>query len=316
MSPPEGRENASAADGAARGTGFRAGFVALLGLPNVGKSTILNALVGRKLSIVTPKAQTTRRRVSAILTDGEHQAVFLDTPGLMEPRYALHQAMRDDAERAGRDADVVLWVVDAGFESSVEDALRRGPPDGPASVLCLNKVDRVGPEESEARAERLRQAGWDPVLTTTATEGAGIEALRTALLGRLPLSPPLYPVDEVSAEPVRFFVEELIRETCFETLDEEVPYGTEVRVREFREDDDPLYIGVDLLVERESQKGIVIGRGGRTIRAIGTDSRRKVEAFLQRHVYLDLRVKVLPHWSRQEHKLARLGYGPPRSGRN
>ena len=316
MSPPEARHDASAADGGARGTGFRAGFVALLGLPNVGKSTILNALVGRKLSIVTPKAQTTRRRVSAILTEEGRQAVFLDTPGLMEPRYALHQAMRDDAERAGRDADLVLWVVDAGFESSVEDALQRGPPGVTASVLCLNKVDRVSPEESEARAERLRQAGWDPVLATTATEGAGIGALRTALLDRLPLSPPLYPVDEVSAEPVRFFVEELIRETCFETLDEEVPYGTEVRVREFRENDEPLYIGVDLLVERESQKGIVIGRGGRTIRAIGTESRRKVEAFLERHVYLDLRVKVLPHWSRQEHKLAKLGYGSPRSGRN
>ncbi len=295
---------------------FRAGFVALVGLPNVGKSTLLNALVGRKLSIVTPKVQTTRRRVSAILSEEGHQAVFLDTPGLLEPRYALHEAMREDAERAERDADVAVRVVDAGFEPSVEDALRRGPPDGPAVLLCLNKVDRVDGARAEAIADRLGEAGWGPVVATTATTGEGVEALRSAILDRLPISPPLYPVDEVSAEPVRFFVEELIRETCFERLEEEVPYGTEVRVREFREEDDPLYIAADLLVERESQKGIVIGKGGRTIRRIGTEAREKVEAFLERHVYLDLRVKVLPRWSRREREVARLGYGPPHAGRN
>jgi GTP-binding protein Era len=304
--------------GGARGgtpADFRAGFVALVGLPNVGKSTVLNALVGRKLSIVTPKVQTTRRRVSAILTDEGHQAVFLDTPGLVEPRYALHEAMREDAARAERDADVVVRVVDAGFASSVEEAVGAGPGEAPAAVLCLNKLDRVSGERAKTLSARFREAGWEAVVGTTATEGEGIEALRTEILDRLPTSPPLYPVDEVSAEPVRFFVEELVRETCFERLEQEVPYGTEVRVREFREDDEPLYIAADLLVERESQKGIVIGRGGRTIRVIGTEARRKIEAFLDRRVYLDLRVKVLPHWTRQEHKLARLGYGPPRGGR-
>jgi GTP-binding protein Era len=306
-------------DGAGSDTGagqpdFRAGFVALLGLPNVGKSTILNRLVGRKLSIVTPKAQTTRRRVSAILTDDLHQAVFLDTPGLMEPRYALHEAMIEDAERAGRDADLVVWVVDAGFEPSIADALRRGPPAAAPSVLCLNKIDRVEGPRADATAQALEQAGWDPVVRTVGTEGKGVEELRRELLARLPHSPPLFPVDELSSLPVRFFVEELVRETCFEELEEEVPYGTDVRVREFREGSEPLYIAADVLVERESQKGIVIGKGGRTIRKIGSSAREKIESFLEEHVYLDLRVKVLPHWTRRQHTLSRLGY-PPTTGR-
>ncbi len=290
---------------------FRAGFVALLGLPNVGKSTLLNALVGRKLSIVTPKAQTTRRRVTAILSDASHQAVFLDTPGLMKPRYALHEAMREDAERAGREADEVVWVVDAGFPPSVQDAIERGPPSHPPAILCLNKADRVTEAGAGELEERLRQAGWRSPLRTVATEGVGIDGLRRRLLEGLPISPPLYPIDEVSSEPVRFFVEELIRESCFEELEEEVPYGTDVRVTEFREDDEPLYIAADVLVERESQKGIVIGKGGVMIRRLGTSARRKIEAFLERHVYLDLRVRVLAHWSRRRDQLGRLGYGPP-----
>ncbi|HKK07602.1 MAG TPA: GTPase Era [Gemmatimonadota bacterium] len=291
--------------------GFRAGFVALLGLPNVGKSTLLNALVGGKLSIVTSRPQTTRRRVTGILTDEGHQAVFLDTPGLMEPRYALHHAMREEAGRAAVDADVLVRVVDAGFEPSLAEALDAGPDPERPSLACLNKVDRVGESERERIAGALSEAGWSGPFATVATEGTGVDRLREAVLAALPLSPPLYPEGDLSTEPVRFFVEELVRESCFESLEEEVPYGTAVRIREFREDDEPLYIAADVLVERDSQKGIVIGRGGSMIRAIGVSARRKVEAFLGRRVYLDLRVKVLPKWTRKSGALTRLGYDPP-----
>jgi len=299
---------------AAEGEGFRAGFVALIGLPNVGKSTLLNELVGGKLSIVTSRPQTTRRRVTGILTDGGHQAIFLDTPGLMEPRYALHRAMREEAGRAADDADVLVRVVDAGFAPSLEQADAEGPdPDRP-SLACLNKVDRISGEEADELERRLRDAGWTRVVRTVATTGRGLDELRAAILASLPSSPPLYPPGDLSAEPVRFFVEELIRETCFEVLEEEVPYGTAVRVTEYREDDEPLYIAADLLVERDSQKGIVIGRGGSMIRRIGTTSREKVETFVGRRVYLDLRVKVLPRWTRKTDKLARLGYRLPGGG--
>lgn len=315
MPRPDRGESSPSGAGSSRGKGpeapFRAGFVALLGLANVGKSTLLNALLERKLSIVTSRPQTTRRRVSGILSDEAHQAIFLDTPGLVEPRYALHEAMLEEAGRAARDADVLVRVVDAGFGPSIEEAAQSGPdPDRP-SLLCLNKADRVADEALGEIERRLGEAGWASIHVTVATRGTGVAELRRAILEALPASPPLYPTDEVSAEPVRFFVSELIRETCFEILEQEVPYGTAVRVVEFREDEDPLYIAADLLVERDSQKGIVIGKGGAMVRRIGTSARRKIEAFLERRVYLDLRVKVLPRWSRKADKLSRLGYTVP-----
>lgn len=294
--------------------GFRAGFVALAGLANVGKSSLLNRLVEAPLSIVTSKAQTTRTRVAGIYSDERHQAVFLDAPGLLEPRYLLQAAMRQEAERAIEDADVVVYVADAGFEPSLEDATRFRAPRGTVALLCLNKVDRVGHEEAERRAGELAAAGWHPVLPTVATTGEGVAELREAVLERLPASPPLYPTDEVATAPVRFFVAELVREACFETLAEEVPYAVAVRTDEYKDRgaERPIYIRCTLFVERPSQKGIVIGAGGRRIREIGTLARRKVEAFLGRGVYLELRVKVLRNWRKRRDHLTMLGFRAPR----
>jgi GTP-binding protein Era len=302
------------ARGEARGEtdGFRAGFVAMIGLPNVGKSTLVNALVGQRLSIVTSKAQTTRQRLLAIYTDENHQAVFVDTPGLLEPRYLLQQGMREEAERAAVDADVVVYVVDVGYPRSIEHAREWGGLTGPPGVLCLNKIDRAdGASIAQIRAEAEQNGSWDAIVETRATHDVGIGELRTAVLDRLPSGPALYPEDDVATAPMRFFVAELVRETCFEELGQELPYSIAIGVEEYREAEDPVFISATIFVERDSQKGMVIGRGGVMVRKIGTAARHKLEALIGSPVYLDLRVKVLRNWRKNPARLKLLGYPVP-----
>lgn len=300
---PEETESTSPPD-------HRAGFVALVGLTNVGKSTLLNRLVGSRLSIVTHKAQTTRRRLLGIYSDERHQAVFIDTPGLLEPRYLLQEAMRREATAAIGDADVLVYVVDAGYPASVEAARGFACPPAAPCILCLNKVDRPSPAALARVREAVGDSRWAEVVETVATEGRGIDRLRDSVLARLPTSPPFYPKDELSDAPIRFFAAELVRETCFETLGQEVPYSVAVSVEEFKDrgPDRPLYISALLYVERESQKGIVIGEGGARIREIGRASRLKIESFLERRVFLELRVKVLPNWRKRRQHLKLLGF--------
>ncbi len=287
----------------------RAGFVALVGLPNVGKSTLLNRLMGARMSIVTPKAQTTRRRLLGIYSDDMHQAVFVDTPGRLEPRYLLQEAMRAEVTKAVDDADVLVYVVDAGFTESLADALDFHRPRGIPCILCLNKVDRVSAERSATIQGELNDAGWDVVVPTVATTGKGNEELRGTVLAVLPQSPPYYPADELSTAPLRYFAAEFVREACFDKLGQELPYSIEVMVDEFKERGDrPTYIAARLFVERESQKGMVIGDGGKKIREIGSAARQRIEEFLEHRVYLDLRVKVLPKWRKRANHLKRLGY--------
>lgn len=292
--------------------GFRAGFCGIVGLPNVGKSTLLNELVGERLSGVTPKAQTTRKQLLGLYSDEEHQVVFVDTPGLLDPRYPLQAGMREEAERAIRDSDVLLFVVDCGFGPSVESARDFEAGAEVPGVLVLNKADRVDGERLEALRRELTEAPWDAVIPTVATEGRGVDRVLQAVLDRLPESPPFYPLDQLSTATMRELVAERVQETCFEELEEEVPYGTAVEVVEYREDDDPLYIAAVLYVERDSQKGIVIGRSGRMIKRIGRRSRPKVEELVGRKVYLDLRVKVLEKWRKKPGALARLGLPRPK----
>jgi GTP-binding protein Era len=291
---------------------FRAGFVAMIGLPNVGKSTLVNALVGQRLSIVTPKAQTTRQRLLAIYTNERHQAVFVDTPGLLEPRYLLQQGMREEAERAAIEADLVVYVADVGYPRSIEHAREWVGLPGLTGVLCLNKIDRVdGASVARIRDELEQHGPWDSVVETRATHDAGIAELRAAVLSRLPPGPALYPEDDVATAPMRFFAAELVRETCFEELGQELPYSIAVGIEEYRESEDPVFISATIFVERESQKGMVIGRGGVMVRKIGTASRRKLEALTEAPVYLDLRVKVLRNWRRNPARLKLLGYPVP-----
>lgn len=291
---------------------FRSGFVTLVGVANAGKSTLVNALTGESLSIVTARPQTTRQRVTAILTTDTHQAIFVDTPGLLEPRYLLQESMQGEAEGGVLDADVLVYVVDAGYERSLEHAAAYSPPPGPRTILCLNKRDRIDEPTASSVLEAFEGTGdWEAVIPTVATSGEGVERLRDAILRRLPPGPAFYPADELATAPVRFFVAEKIREVCFEELGEELPYSLAVGIDEYREGSEPLYIAATIFVEKKSQKGIVIGKGGRMVRRIGIRARESIETFVGQRVYLDLRVKVLANWRKNPGKLKLLGYPVP-----
>ena len=287
----------------------RAGIVTVVGKPNAGKSTLLNRLVGQKLSIVSPKPQSTRDRIVGILTDGETQIILFDTPGLLEPRYALQHAMRATALHALADADVIVYVVDATGDAPepIETAAALDRPPAAPVLVALNKVDRL----ADADRERLRARYPDAVLLS-ATRGDGVPDLLRAVTDRLPASPFLYPADDVSTQSLRFFVAELVRETALEQLDEEVPYSIACEVEEFREERRPVYIRAVIYVERESQKRILIGDKGSRIRDIGRAARVKVEELVGSPVYLDLWVKVLANWRKNERAMQRFGYRIPK----
>jgi GTP-binding protein Era len=283
----------------------RAGIVTVVGKPNAGKSTLLNRIIGEKLAIVSEKPQSTRDRIVGIRTTDDVQMIVLDTPGLLNPRYELHRAMRTTALRALADADVIVYLADATDRtpvSLVEAADLESPPRAPV-VTVLNKVDAIRPAERHELEEALPDARFVSALT-----GEGVDELLAALEAALPEGPFLYPEDEISTAPVRFFVAELVRETALEQLDEELPYSVACEVEEFREGQTPLYIRTVLYVERESQKRILIGAGGQQIREIGRIARGKVEKFVGTNVYLDLWVKVLPNWRKSDRALRRFGY--------
>ncbi|HEX5438235.1 MAG TPA: GTPase Era [Gemmatimonadaceae bacterium] len=286
----------------------RAGFVTVAGRPNAGKSTLLNRIVGQKLSITSPKPQSTRERVIGIRTTEDAQLVLLDTPGLLDPRSALQRAMRASALRALDDADVILYLADAtqGVPPPFTEAARI--PSSPAAPMLtvLNKIDAL----SDGQRQDVQRAMPDAVPISALT-GRGVPALVRMVAERLPESPWLYPEDEIGTQSLRFFTSELLRETALEQLDQEVPYGVACAVEEFREERSPVYIRAVLYVERESQKGIVIGHGGARIREIGRAARQKVEALVGAPVYLDLRVKVLANWRKNPAALRRLGYTLP-----
>jgi GTP-binding protein Era len=283
----------------------RAGIVTVVGKPNAGKSTLLNRIVGEKLAIVSAKPQSTRDRVVGIRTTADTQMVLLDTPGLLNPRYELHRAMRATALRALADADLIVYLADATERvppSLVHAAELSAPPRAPV-ITVLNKVDALRPAEHDELRALLPDARFISALT-----GTGVDELFAELGAALPESPFLYPEDEISTASVRFFVGELIRETALEQLDEEVPYSLACVVEEFREDRTPVYIRTVLYVERDSQKRILIGSGGQRIRDIGRTARAKVEQLVGAKVYLDLWVKVLPNWRKSDSALRRFGY--------
>jgi GTPase len=292
----------------------RAGHVALVGRPNVGKSTLLNAFLGEKLSIVTPRAQTTRESVTGILTTDTAQAIFVDTPGLLEPRYALQRAMHETALDVIADVDLVLLLLDATRPAELPpvgaplDAIRRRAD---ATLVVINKIDEGTSDDVEALVAWTKDTFGATAIPVSAARGDGVSELARAIEQRLPENPFFYPEDELAVQPVRFFVTELIRETIFEMYEQEVPYATIVRVEEYREADDPVFIRATVYVERESQKPIVIGKGGAGIRELGSRSREKIEAFIGQRIYLDLFVKTLPNWRAKLGTLRYLGYRLP-----
>lgn len=283
----------------------RAGIVTVAGKPNAGKSTLLNRIVGQKLAITSRKPQSTRDRVVGISTSATTQMVVFDTPGLLEPKYALQESMRGAALRAISDADVIVYLADAsaGAPPTLQEAAGLDFPPSAPIITVLNKSDLLtAPQRAHLVAA---QPGG---VFISARTGEGVEELIERITSALPESPFLYPDDDVSTQSVRFFVAEMIRETVLEQLEDEVPYSVAVAIEEFREGRAPLYIRAVIHVERDSQKRIVIGAKGTRIREIGQTARKKIEAFVGESVYLDLWVKVLPNWRRSNSALERLGY--------
>jgi GTP-binding protein Era len=292
---------------------FRAGYVAIVGEPNVGKSTLLNALLGQKISIVTNKPQTTRQRVLGILSSEDAQIIFLDTPGLLEPKYLLHETMIQSARSALADADLVLLLTEISRGTSlpevVEEIVEKGAA-GKTLFLLINKVDTVPREQVlPVIAHFAGEGKFREIFPISALKKENLEDLLRTVIREMPVHPPFYPPEIVSESPERFFVAELIREAIFEQFHEEIPYSTAVAIVEFKEREiGKTFINAEIVVERSSQKGILIGAKGAALKKVGQSSRRSIERFLQRPVFLELHVKVREHWRENEGWLRKLGY--------
>ena len=285
----------------------KAGTVTVAGRPNAGKSTLLNRLVGQRLAITSPKPQSTRERVVGLITDDNTQIILLDTPGLLEPAYALQKSMRASSLKALEDADVIIHLIDA-LEGTVETlaaaaALPADRAPRAPTILTFNKADGL----SAGRRAALLTENPGAVVISALT-GDVVPELLDRVRALLPEHPFYYDAEDLSTQNMRFFASEMIRETALEQLEDEVPYSIACEIEEFRETRSPVYIRAVLHVERDSQKRILIGAGGSRIKSIGTRARGKIEALIGSPVYLDLHVKVLPNWRRDSAALRRLGY--------
>jgi GTPase len=292
--------------------GFKAGFVAVVGRPNVGKSTLINALVGQKIAAVSPKPQTTRMNQLGILTDEQMQIVFVDTPGIHEPKHALGEGMNAVAQGALMDADLVLWLVDASDEPHTEDRLIAERLSNISPIIqVLNKIDLINSSEDLQRREEKFQAllpSKDQV-QISASNTIGFDALLKAILSFIPVGMPFYPEDQVTDIYEREIAADLIREAALIKLHDEIPHSIAVRIDEYTERDDiGAYITATIFVERDSQKGIVIGKHASMLKSIGIAARQAIEAMSSRKVFLDLHVKVKKNWREDPDFLKRMGY--------
>jgi GTP-binding protein Era len=288
----------------------RSGYAALIGKPNVGKSTLMNALVGQKLSIVTEKPQTTRRRVLGIHSDEKHQVIFLDTPGVIDPRYALHQSMMNSVDSAVSEADLLLFLADATREDPDEMSLQRLPRERPA-LLVLTKMDLIPQEQALPLVdEYLALRAFEEVVPTSAVDGTNLDVLLGEITERLPEGPPFYPKDQVAEQPERFFAAEIVREKVFRQFRQEIPYSVQVNVTTFeRREGRKTLIDAEIVVNKTSQKGILIGKGGQAIKTVGAAAREDIETMLDGEaVYLQLHVKVREDWRERPGLLRSYGY--------
>jgi GTP-binding protein Era len=290
--------------------GFKAGFVNIFGPPNAGKSTLLNALLGEQLAITSPKVQTTRHRILGILNEEHYQIIFSDTPGIIEPKYKLHQKMMQQVKNALEDADVALLIADITedleqFRPIAEELKLKVP-----TLLLLNKSDLVKDEAVLTQKiagyhEAFPQ--WETLAVSALNKG-GLDRLIPKVLEHLPEAPPYYPGDDISDRPARFFVAEIIREQIYALFQDEIPYHTAVIIQSFEEKQTLDVIKAEIIVSRETQKMILLGKGGKGIKELGIRSRKKMEEFLQRKVHLELFVKVRPKWRDNEAYLREYGY--------
>ena len=288
---------------------MKVGFVSIFGKPNAGKSTLLNALMGEKLAIVSPKVQTTRHRIKGILTEKDYQVIFSDTPGIIEPRYKLHEKMMQAVKNSLEDADLSLLLLDIHDDREENDRLFTALKLKAPAIVVLNKTDGVAPEKIRQATEFFAAKPYcREVIAISALKKTNLPALLTAVLAVLPEGQPFFEGDDLTDLPTKFFVGELIREKIFYLYGDEIPYQAAVLVQEFKEKSTLTKIRADIIVQRETQKGIILGEGGKMIRELGSQARADIEKFIDRKVFLELFVKVRPKWRDTETFLKEYGY--------
>ena len=290
---------------------FKSGFVNIVGNPNVGKSTLMNDLVGERISIITSKAQTTRHRIMGIVNAPDYQIVFSDTPGVLKPKYKLQESMLNFSEGALTDADVLIYVTDVVEDPSKNaDFIARVAKETVPVLLVINKIDLIKKQEDlEKIVDRWKDMLPNAeIFPTSATEHFNVQNLMTRIVELLPVGEPYFGKDALTDKPARFFVTEIIREKILLNYDKEVPYSVEVIVEKFEEKENSIHIMAVIYVERDSQKGILIGKGGSMLKKVGTEARKDIEQFFGKSVYLEMFVKVEPNWRNRENKLRSFGY--------
>lgn len=299
------------------GQNVRSGYVAIIGLPNAGKSTLMNAMLGQKISITTAKPQTTRKQIIGILSEEMYQIIFLDTPGILKPDYLLQQKMMGFVFASIDDADVLLFIVDitettSVFEKIPAEFLSKLNSLNKPKILVINKIDLAQEPKIQSEIRKYQDLKFfDIIIPASAKVNFNTEKIVNAILQFIPEHPKYYPDDIISSANERFFVEEIIREKILELYHDEVPYSCETKVIEFKErQNGKNFISVEIYVERDSQKAILIGKGGKALKLLGENSRKDIESFLDRSVYLDLHVKVKSAWRKDENALKRFGYEP------
>jgi len=288
---------------------MKVGFVSIFGKPNAGKSTLLNALMGEKLAIVSPKVQTTRHRIKGILTEKDYQVIFSDTPGIIEPKYKLHEKMMQAVKNSLEDADLALLLLDIRDNWEENDQLFQALKlKGPA-IVVLNKIDGMAAEKvTEARAFFSDKPYCKEVVAISALKKTNVPLLLDTVLARLPEGQPFFEGDDLTDLPVKFFVGEMIREKIFLLYGDEIPYQATVLVQEFQEKSTLTKVRADIIVSRETQKGIILGEGGKMIKRLGSEARKDIEEFIGRKVFLELFVKVRPKWRDTDIFLKEYGY--------
>jgi len=287
----------------------KAGFVSIVGKPNAGKSTLMNALVGEKMSIITPKAQTTRHRILGIVNEDDYQIVFSDTPGVIKPHYALQESMMSAVNDSLVDADIILLVTDINEKYDEGDVIEKLKKTQSPVAVIINKIDKSTQEEVAAKVE-FWQSSLNPkaVFAVSALKEYNVQAVMDFIIDNLPEHPAYYEKDTLTDRNERFFVSEMIREKIFKIYEKEIPYSTEVIITSFKEEANINRISAEIIVERDSQKNILIGKGGEMLKKVGTYARKDMEEFLQKKVFLELFVKVIPDWRSKKNYLKRFGY--------
>lgn len=290
--------------------GHKSGYVAILGKPNAGKSTFMNRLLGSKVSITTHKPQTTRHQILGIHSEEDLQIIFLDTPGIINPRYELQKAMMKAVDRARTDADILLLIVDV-TEPEIPGRIFKmfASLKGKRIFLIINKIDKVSDQQARRVADSLREKfDFDDTLFVSAINGTGMNEAMETIKTNIKPGPPFYPKDMLSEQPVRFFVAEMIREQLFLLYHQEIPYSSTINIVQYDERDDLDYISADIVVNRESQKGILIGKGGKAIKKLGKNARQVIQKFVDKKVFLDLHVKVREKWRDKPGQVKHYGY--------